>query len=242
MADAPMDNAPPHNGMENAPPFSEQEREILDMYDQVQKLELELALTRARVRLAEDTARNPGKHQAPQTDDENTKDIQSARAQLLDAMALHNLRASVVTNVLITNPLLKGIHNSTYASPIEQDLHPWIAARDTAAQAVAAQAGTLRQTLDRLSEVEADARRAAARNRELAAEVLQLAAAAGRDGAEAVDADEGARARIVELEGTLARSRQRWRVVKGTASGIVAGSGVDWVADEDLVAVVLDPE
>lgn len=37
-------------------------------------------------------------------------------------MALYNLRNSVVNNVLITNPILKGIHNSTYASPIEESV------------------------------------------------------------------------------------------------------------------------
>lgn len=147
-----------------------------------------------------------------------------------------------MTNVLITNPILKGIHASTYASPIEQDLAPWIAARDTAAGAVAAQTVALRQTLDALSEAEADERRAMARNRELAAEVLRLAAERERKEAVGGEADEGARATIAELEGALARSRQRWRVFKGMASGIVAGSGVDWVADEELLAVVLDPE
>lgn len=34
------------------PPFSEEEKEILNLYDQVQNLELEVALTTARVRLA----------------------------------------------------------------------------------------------------------------------------------------------------------------------------------------------
>lgn len=34
------------------PSFSDEEKEILDLYDQVQKLELEVALAKARVRLA----------------------------------------------------------------------------------------------------------------------------------------------------------------------------------------------
>lgn len=146
--------------------------------------------------------------------------------------------------MLITNPLLKAIHTSTLASPIEQDLPPWIAARDAAAKAAAAQTAALRQTLDTLSQVEADARRAGVRNRELAEEVLRLVAvAAGEQREEGVDEEEGAnRALIVELEGTLATSRYRWRVFKGAASGIVAGSGVEWAEDEDLAAVVLDPE
>lgn len=34
------------------PSFSDEEKEILELYDQVQKLELEVALAKARVRLA----------------------------------------------------------------------------------------------------------------------------------------------------------------------------------------------
>lgn len=157
-------------------------------------------------------------------------------------MALHNLRSSVVTNVLIANPILKGIHNSTYSSPIEQDLHPWIQTRDAAAHSVATQSANLRQVLDQLSEVEADTLRVSRKNRELASEVLRLAKEAEADREQALDADEGVRAKITELEGKLAKSRHRWSVFKGTASGIVAGSGLDWVSDEELRAVVLDPE
>ena len=34
------------------PAFSDEEKEILELYDQVEKMELELALAKARVRLA----------------------------------------------------------------------------------------------------------------------------------------------------------------------------------------------
>lgn len=187
----------------------------------------------------------PNPEDNPSTPD-STQAIQSARADLLSATALHHLRQTVTTNVLITNPILKAVHTSTLASPIEQDLPPWIAARDSAAQAAAEQTTALRQTLDALSQVEADARRAAVRNRELATEVLRLAAAAAGerevfDGEEEEEQGQN-RARIVELERQLATSRYRWRVFKGAASGIVAGSGVEWAEDEELAAVVLDPE
>ncbi|KAJ4394279.1 hypothetical protein N0V93_003496 [Gnomoniopsis smithogilvyi] len=222
-------------------PLSEQEKEILDMYDEVQKLELEVALTRARVRLANENVKGAGKRAAT-SDDQESQDIKDAREQLLEAIALHNLRQSVVTNVLMTNPILKGIHNSTYASPIEQDLHPWVQTRDATAHSVATQSAVLRRTLDQLSEVEADTLRTSRRNRELASEVLRLAKEADVNRNQALDADEGAKVKIAELEEKLAKSRQKWRVFKGTASGIVAGSEVDWVSDEELRAVVLDPE
>lgn len=42
-----------HEGdINKGPSFSEEEKEILELYDQVQKLELEVALAKARVRLA----------------------------------------------------------------------------------------------------------------------------------------------------------------------------------------------
>lgn len=52
MADIQMDDAPSPLGIDKEPLFSEQEKKLLDMYDQIQKLELEVALTKARVHLA----------------------------------------------------------------------------------------------------------------------------------------------------------------------------------------------
>lgn len=46
----------------------------------------------------------------------------------------------------------------------------------------------------------------------------------------------------MKLEGRLAASKQKWRVMKGTASGVVAGSGVDWAGDSELRDVVLESE
>lgn len=54
MGDVHMRDSPHENGADEEPPFSEEEREILDLYDQAQSLELEFALTKARVRLAGD--------------------------------------------------------------------------------------------------------------------------------------------------------------------------------------------
>lgn len=158
-------------------------------------------------------------------------------------MSLYTLRNGVVNNVLITNPLLKGIHGSTAASPIEQDILPWVQARDAASRDVAAQSAAARQTLAKLTDAEAEALRVARRNRDLAAEVLRLAREADRNSAGAgASGDPAAEEQVAELEKRLAASRQKWRVMKGTASGIVAGSGVDWAADPVLRDIVLDPE
>lgn len=44
------------------------------------------------------------------------------------------------------------------------------------------------------------------------------------------------------LEADVKASKQRWRVMKGVAGGIIVGSGVDWVQDDELRDAVLDPE
>lgn len=73
--------------------------------------------------------------------------------------------------------------------------------------------------------------------------MLQLAKEADLErNALTTDYDPAAVAEIKTLEERLRASKQRWRVIKATAAGIVAGSGVDWVADEELRDVVLDPE
>jgi chromosome condensin MukBEF MukE localization factor len=45
-----------------------------------------------------------------------------------------------------------------------------------------------------------------------------------------------------KLEAEVKASKQKWRVMKGVAGGIIVGSGVDWVQDDELRDVVLDPE
>lgn len=194
---------------------------------------------------AEEAEKEGRDSEQEEEDEDDAEEVEEARNQLLEAMSLYTLRNGVVNNVLITNPLLKGIHGSTAASPIEQDILPWVQARDAASRDVAAQSAAARQALAQLTDAESEVLRASRRNRGLAAEVLRLAREADRSGAGSAGAEGGgdaAEAQVAQLEKRLAASRQKWRVMKGTASGIVAGSGVDWAADPALRDVVLDPE
>jgi Centromere protein H (CENP-H) len=50
------------------------------------------------------------------------------------------------------------------------------------------------------------------------------------------------RARVNELEAAMRASRQRWRILKGTASAAIAGSGVDWARDPHLLEIVMDDD
>jgi hypothetical protein len=94
---------------------------------------------------------------------------------------------------------------------------------------------------DELTEVKVEAIQTSQRNVELAAEVLDLAERANRDRAQGVENPE-TKEEIEGLEREVKASRQRWKVMKGTASAVVAGSGVDWVRDLELRDIVLDPD
>lgn len=81
------------------------------------------------------------------------------------------------------------------------------------------------------------------RNVELAAEVLSLADQANRDKDSLAQLeDPELKEEMARLEREVKASRQRWKVMKGTASAVVVGSGVDWVRDDELRGMVLDPD
>jgi hypothetical protein len=94
---------------------------------------------------------------------------------------------------------------------------------------------------DELTKVQVETVRISRRNVDLASEVLKLADAASQNKAESID-DPATKDEIARLENELKASRQRWKVMKGTASAVVAGSGVDWVKDPELRDIVLDPD
>lgn len=89
--------------------------------------------------------------------------------------------------------------------------------------------------------MQSDTIRACRRNVTLTSELLSLAGELKEK--KAVDMDDAAVAtRLESLEAELKKSRRGWRLVKGVASGVVAGSGVDWASDETLRDMVLEPE
>jgi hypothetical protein len=174
------------------------------------------------------------------------------------------LRNDVVEGVMTVNPIIKAVHRGTDASPIERyvatpatsawnavqltsrwpllsDLLPHIELRDEVSAAIAKK-DTERQSLDdELRRIQIEAIQIGKRNTELASEVLALAKARYQNSAESID-DAAAREEIARLEQGLKASRQKWKVMKGTASAVVAGSGVDWVNDAELRDIVLDPD
>lgn len=121
------------------------------------------------------------------------------------------------------------------------DLLPLVEERDLASITIAQQSTEMRGVLDQIAEVESESLRVSRKNVELAGEVLRLAEEANQGKEDAIE-DQNAKAEIERLERELRVSRQRWKVMKGTASAVVAGSGVDWAGDAELREIVLDPE
>lgn len=80
----------------------------------------------------------------------------------------------------------------------------------------------------------------ARKNAELAKKMIALAEEADSQKDDIQDPE--VRAQLDELEEAVKVSRQRWRIMKGTASAVVAGSGVDWARNPTLRELVLDDD
>lgn len=113
--------------------------------------------------------------------------------------------------------------------------------RDETSISVAQHADSMTKLRDDLTDVQVQSIRVCRQNMELTSELFALAEQAKQKKAVRVD-DPRVQQEIEKLTREVKTSRQRWRVMKGVASGVVAGSGVDWAKDEDLRNIVLDPE
>ncbi|KAI9171296.1 hypothetical protein HJFPF1_00778 [Paramyrothecium foliicola] len=227
-------------------PLSDDEERILALYDKLQELRLEIAIINAQHAYHAE--------RGEPTEDETKK----ASYELLQARAKYKLRNDVVEAVMTANPILKAVHNGTNASPVERhvshgqwrgmsllmqysDLLPLVARRDEMAQLVARDATDIGDLRRRLSHVQSETLRTTRKNVELAAELLELTEQVtskkrGRLG------DSAKQQELAQAQTELNSSKRRWRIMKGVASGIVAGSGVNWALDDELCEIVLDPQ
>ncbi|EGX94002.1 hypothetical protein CCM_02273 [Cordyceps militaris CM01] len=223
--------------------LSDAERQILEEYDRLHQMDLEIAIIKAQKAYKSAPA------------DDSPDALAAAQEALLQARSRYKLRNDAVELVVIANPVLKAVHGGTNASPIDRyapppysafalsadhqlflqsDLLPFIVQRDDAAVDAARSATQAQATRDALTDVQVETLRACRRNVQLTSRVFELAAQL--EARKAVDWDGGEEALRVRDE------KRKWRAVKGAASGIVAGSGVDWASDEALRDMVLDPE
>ncbi|KAL6403487.1 hypothetical protein AUP68_12839 [Ilyonectria robusta] len=211
-------------------PFSEDEEKVLALYDQLQELRLEIAIINGQ-----------RSHQPDEPSSITPDDTRKAQTDLLESRAKYVLRNDVIEAVMMANPILKAVHNGTDASSVDRDLLPYVERRDDATISVAKQAAASDKQLNKLTTVQSETLRISRQNVELTAELLKLAEEVKQKKLGRND-NPKAKQEQEALEAKLKESKQRWRVMKGVASGIVVGSGVDWAQDDGLRQTVLDPE
>ncbi|KAM0420502.1 hypothetical protein ACHAPT_011670 [Fusarium lateritium] len=220
------------NGQDEAShlPISEDEEKILALYDRIQELRLEIAIINAQ-------RSHPPDESLSFTPEETRK----AQLELLESRAKYVLRNEAIDAVVMANPILKAVHGGTEAAPIERELLPYVERRDEASIAVAEEAAKTGRVWDELTTTQSDTLLVSRQNVTSTTELFELAEAAKRKKRIPPNNTKMMQEQA-KLEAEAKASKQRWRVVKGVASGIIAGSGIDWARDDELRDVVLDPE
>lgn len=213
------------------PPLSEQEKRILEVYDKLEDLQVEIALLKAQGVISS----------GDQPEEVTDGDIRKAEKDLLESKANYTLRSKIIENVVIANPILKAVHAGSNASVIEQDLLPFIEKRDALSENLAQVSNNLQSSREELMKESNENIITGRKNVELATEMMVLAEEASSQGKENIQ-DPEVRAQLDELEAAMKNSRQRWRIMKNTASAVVVGSGVDWARDPKLLEIVLDDD
>jgi uncharacterized protein Yka (UPF0111/DUF47 family) len=125
----------------------------------------------------------------------------------------------------------------TYAS----DLLPYVERRDDLAKSMVKQASDIGELRHQMTEIQSQTLQVTRKNVQLAAELFDLAEQVKRKKTGQWEAA-GMQPELAQAEDEVKSSKRRWRIMKGVASGMVAGSGVNWAADESLCEIVLDPE
>ncbi|RDW72055.1 hypothetical protein BP5796_08089 [Coleophoma crateriformis] len=212
------------------PLLTEDEKRVLELYDRLEALQLEMAVLKAHGILSEDP---------PQEASE--LDIQEARDQFLEAKASYSSRSNIIDSVLIANPISNAVHAGPNASIVEVDLLPLIEQRDQLSVAFAELTSKVRSAREELTETESEHILLARENVQLAATMMSLADEAKKQNRDVI-VDPKSRTQLDELDQGVRDSRQKWRIMKGTTSAIIAGSGVDWARDPKLLEIVLDAD
>jgi hypothetical protein len=172
-------------------------------------------------------------------EDATEEQITISQDLLLEARAKYQLRNNVIEAVMEATPILRSVHNDTHASPVERDLLAHIEQRDEVTKLVAQSAAEMADIQRQRTEVQSKTLQVRRKNVELAAELLevtnQLKAKTERNWEGSSRWEE-----LRQVQEQLKASERRLRIIKGVASGIIVGSGVDWAADEELCQIVLD--
>jgi leucyl aminopeptidase len=122
-----------------------------------------------------------------------------------------------------------------------RDLLPLIHERDTSSVAVTKLTSQVQKAKQELKEAEIENINIGRQNAQISAQMIALAAEANNQRKEDIT-DPKLRQQLDELEVEMKMSRQKWRIMKATASAAIVGSGVDWARDPDLLKIVLDDD
>ncbi|KMQ82293.1 centromere protein cenp-h [Lasius niger] len=238
------------DGSESRLPLSPDEQRVLDLYDTLQQLQLEIAIINALASQQSgtlpDDAQKPG--HARQASGANTATHRRVNAGCrgsLGRVPRGSSRREGKTHLPLSGtPATHPFRPSSNALANERhcsDLLSYVERRDEVAISVAKQVadmGTLRSDSTKVQVETAIVNR---HNAELTAVLCHLAERLKQKQVGSLDSP-GTRSEMALLEDQVKSSRQRWRVMKGVAGGMISGSGIDWARDDELRDAVLDPE
>jgi hypothetical protein len=101
---------PEHDASFEQTPLSDKENQLLDLYNQLEDLDIQIAIVKARDDVMEDDI----------PDEDLDKAIDNAKAEALEAKAACSLKQKIVEQVLITHPTLRAIHAGEHANYLER--------------------------------------------------------------------------------------------------------------------------
>ncbi|UPX14663.1 uncharacterized protein EKO05_0005138 [Ascochyta rabiei] len=214
--------------------FTASEKLALELYDQLQELELQQSLLQAQ-----ETA-----HVADVStlsDDDLQEQLIVAEREAMEAKAEYEMRNRITHNVLVTDPVLKAVHGGEETSFVEKRLLPLITESDAVAMVHGRLASKLAHTTRGLVAAEQANMVANQKNRALSKTMLALAEAIKSQSTEDIE-DARLREQIRSAEKELKESRRRAKTLKGVLSAMIVGSGINWAADEKLTELVIDDE
>ncbi|KAL5614871.1 hypothetical protein BROUX41_004952 [Berkeleyomyces rouxiae] len=215
--------------------LSADEKKVLALYDQLERLRLETAIIKAQQ--AHVRSSSSSRSSVEVTPDQ----VREGKEKLLKAKSRYAVQKEIVDSVLMMYPVLRAVHQGTFCSPIERDLTPHLMDRDSSSFAASKNAMELQAVLEKTTTVQAKALKEWNKNAELASDVQELAHEVTRQKEEPLNTTENDD-ELDQLKADVKSSRYKWMVMKGTASAVVTGSGVDWAHDPALLEVVLEPE
>ncbi|OCL08197.1 hypothetical protein AOQ84DRAFT_376979 [Glonium stellatum] len=214
--------------------FTEQERLILELYNQEQELQLESSLFEAQ-------AQGQLQDLSSISDDVLQAQLIKAEREALEERTKYLLRNRIAHNVLVTDPVLKAVHGGANAAFSERRLLPLIKERDVISMVHSSLAAKLSSTLGALATAEKNNLAANEKNKELAQTLFALAEEMKSQSTEEIE-DPNLRAQLQELDSRVRMARRRWRIMKSVVAGMVVGSGINWASDATLRELVMDDE